>query len=263
MTTGSGTADALRAAAYPPFAARGRGAGIALALLVHAALLFGWQAAQRPPRQDADGAARALQWIVLPPPAPAPRTRDAAPARVPAASAPTRRPAAQPAVPATPAAGTVAAPAASPDGAVAPALPPAPAMPAQGVPAAPPSPSGTLQRALRDAGAVDRALRKENHPYIVAPLDSPQLRMRRGMQAAADLAPGKWYEAPKVEELVNNTGDGARRTRIVTGNGTYCVTERATNTSIDMIEKHGKLRLTNCPAHETPAAAQAWRTARD
>jgi len=120
-----------------------------------------------------------------------------------------------------------------------------------------------LQRALRDAGAVDKALRKENRPYIVAPLDSPQIRLRNGIGAAADLAPNKWYEAPKVAELVNNTGDGARRTRVVGSGRTYCVTERATNTSIDMIEKHGKLRITNCPEHETPASAQGWRTARD
>jgi hypothetical protein len=30
-----------------------------------------------------------------------------------------------------------------------------------------------------------------------------------------------------------------------------------------MIEKHGKLRITSCPAHEAPASSQEWRTARD
>jgi hypothetical protein len=30
-----------------------------------------------------------------------------------------------------------------------------------------------------------------------------------------------------------------------------------------MIEKHGKWRQTNCPAHESPANGQEWRTARD
>jgi hypothetical protein len=66
-----------------------------------------------------------------------------------------------------------------------------------------------------------------------------------------------------VEELVNNTGDGARRSRVITGNGTYCITERAPTTSIDMIEKHGKLRFTSCPQHEAPATQQEWRTLRD
>lgn len=126
-----------------------------------------------------------------------------------------------------------------------------------------PSAAAMLEQARRAAGGVDRALRKENTPYIVAPPDSPQIRLRRGIEAAADLAPNAWYEAPKTAELVNNTGDGARRHRVITGNGTYCITERAPTTGIDMIEKHGKQRTTSCPGHETPAHAQEWRTARD
>lgn len=120
-----------------------------------------------------------------------------------------------------------------------------------------------MERARRSAGAVDRAMRKENRPYIVAPLDSPQIRMRHGMERAHDMVPPKLWEAPKVEELVNQTGDGTRRTRVITAGGAYCITERATNTSIDTIERHGKLRLTNCPQHEGTATQQAWRTARD
>ncbi|MFS2024208.1 hypothetical protein [Massilia sp. CT11-137] len=120
-----------------------------------------------------------------------------------------------------------------------------------------------LERARRDVGAIDRALRKENNPYIVAPPDSPQIRLRRGIQAAADMAPNAWYQAPKVAELVNNTGDGARRERVISGGGTYCMTERAPTTSIDMIEKHGKWRQTNCPEHESTPSSQEWRTARD
>jgi hypothetical protein len=113
-----------------------------------------------------------------------------------------------------------------------------------------------LEQARRAAGGIDRALRKENNPYIVAPLDSPQIRMRKGIAAAAHMEPG-------MDELVNNTGDGARRTRVVTGGSTYCMTERSPATSIDMIEKHGKWRQTNCPGHESTANGQEWRTARD
>jgi hypothetical protein len=141
--------------------------------------------------------------------------------------------------------------------------PPAADAPAATATPAPPAGATMLERARRDVGAIDRALRKENNPYIVAPPDSPQIRLRKGIQAAADMAPNAWYEAPKVAELVNNTGDGARRNRVISGSTTYCVTERAPTTSIDMIEKHGKLRLTNCPEHESPASAQEWRTARD
>jgi hypothetical protein len=120
-----------------------------------------------------------------------------------------------------------------------------------------------LERARRDIGGIDKALRNENNPYIAAPPDSPQIRMRRKMAEAAALAPGRIWEAPKVEALVNDTGDGARRSRVITGNGTYCITDRAPTTSIDMIEKHGKQRITSCPQHELPASRQEWRTLQD
>ena len=222
-------------------------AGVAVTLLVHALLLLGWTMARRPPLQDA-GARVAMQWINLPAvkPASAPRPAAAPPAAVRRQSLPAPvRPAPAPAAALT----------------LAPSPSPAPAVAAPSP--APPAEETIMERARRSVGAVDRAMRKENRPYIVAPLDSPQIRMRNGMERAHDMAPPALWEAPKVEELVNQTGDGTRRTRVITGNGTYCITERATNTSIDTIERHGKLRLTNCPQHEDTATQQEWRTARD
>lgn len=120
------------------------------------------------------------------------------------------------------------------------------------------------EQARREAGDIDRALRKKSNPYIVAPLDSPQIRMAQKFAEAAALAPNRLWEAPKVVELVNDSGDGARRTRVITAAGIYCITERAPTTSIDMIEKSGKQRITNCGhEHEQPARPQQWRTARD
>jgi hypothetical protein len=241
-----------------------RFAALALTALVHALLLLGWQTTRRLPSPDTGRDGRRIQWIQLAPPAPAERRNvPPAPAQVSArARTPERLPARAPAAPGAPAITIAApAPAAAPSGAAAPsplgqaAAPPFPASAARGGP--------LVQRALREAGAVARALRKENNPYIVAPPDSPELRMRRDMEAAHDMVPPKLWEAPRVDELVNNTGDGARRTRMVTGNGTMCETDRAPTTSIDMIEKHGKRRFTNCPDHESPASAQEWKTARD
>ena len=61
--------------------------------------------------------------------------------------------------------------------------------------------------------------------------------------------------------------DGLRRRapfRVLTALGIYCVTQRSPATSIDMIEQHGKQRITNCGhEHEQPANPQEWRTARD
>jgi len=154
---------------------------------------------------------------------------------------------------------------------------PSPAAPVAITPAAPatntdapaqaaeqkPSAEEILQRAKRDIGRIDKGLRKENNPYIAAPLDSPQIRMRKKMEEAAALARPGLFEAPKIEELVNNSGDGARRSRVITGNRTYCITERSPTTNVEMIEHHGKLRITNCPQDEGTATKQAWRTLRD
>jgi hypothetical protein len=223
-----------------------RPVGLAVTIAVHALLLLGWQLTRRlPVAAPPDPVRTTIQWIRLPaPPArPQPRREDARPepARVPAPARPsaiTLLP--PPAVPAAPPAATaLAAPASSPPSSAGAA-----------------NAAAMLERARRDAGAVDRALRKENYPYIVAPPDSPQIRLRKGIAAAGQMEPG-------MDELVNNTGDGARRTRVVAGGQTYCMTERSPATSIDMIEKHGKWRQTNCPAHESTANGQAWRTARD
>jgi hypothetical protein len=222
-----------------------RPVGLAVTIAVHALLLLGWHLTRRLPITAAPDPVRTtIQWIRLPaPPArPQPRREEEArpepirvPARVPAPAITLLPPPSVPAAP--PAAAASAAPASTaPTGAA--------------------NAAAMLERARRDAGAVDRALRKENYPYIVAPLDSPQIRMRKGIAAAGHMEPG-------MDELVNNTGDGARRTRVVAGGQTYCMTERSAATSIDMIEKHGKWRQTNCPDHESTANGQEWRTARD
>jgi hypothetical protein len=222
-----------------------RHVGIAVTVLVHALLILGWQATRHTSTVGPEPRRSTIQWIRLPAPVvPTPRREDerVEPTRPHAAPRANAITLARPTVPAAPP--VVSAPTES-------TAPAADAL----APSAPPA-ATLLERARRDAGAADRALRKENRPYIVAPPDSAQIRMRNGIAAAARLAPG-------MDELVNNTGDGARRTRIVTGGSTYCMTERSPATSIDMIEKHGKWRQTNCPEHESTANRQEWRTARD
>lgn len=256
--------DRMLTAHHPHWRER-RYTGLALTLLVHVALLVAWQMS-RPLHMAGAGpepARMRIQWIRLPPPpaVPVPKPKPAInPVR-----------AAVPGAPAAPRTTSPSAPAAAPTAEPAPAAPapaaPQPAGPQpitpQAAPSSPPSAADILKGAKRDIGKIDRDLRKENNPYIVLPPDSPQLRMRRGMEAAHDLAPPRIWEAPKIEALVNDTGDGARRERVITGNGTYCVTDRGINTSIDMIEKHGKQRITSCPQHELPASRQQWRSARD
>lgn len=243
---------------FPPVTDRRLG-GVLATILLHAALVLGWQLARTLPPVPADADSPVTQWIQLPP-----TVLEASP---PQAAAPQQAPA-----PARPAPGRSAAP--TPSSRSAPAASPAaqPETPAPLVQETAPPPEETpgrpsaadiMESARRSVGSIDRALRKQNKPLIVAQPDSPELRMRRGMEQAHALAPPGLFEAPKVEELVNNTGDGARRTRVITGRRTYCITERSPATKVEMIEMHGKIRLTNCPTPEAPAKRQEWRTEKD
>ena len=235
----------LRSDAFPHLPADRRLAGLALTLLVHAVLVLGWQIARRLPASE-EGRDTAIQWLRLPPPAAAPvDVRPPPPVPRPGATARGGRSA-----PSTPA---------SVETAPAPAIEEAaPASEAQASAA-----ESIVENARRSAGEIARTLRKDSRPLIVAPPDSAQIRLRQGMEHAHAMAKPRVWEAPKVEELVNNTGDGARRTRVITGRGTYCITQRAPTTNVEMIQMHGWTRLTNCPAHEEPAKPQEWRTARD
>ncbi|WP_137175936.1 hypothetical protein [Massilia sp. HP4] len=225
--------------------------GIVLTLAVHLALILAWQAAGKLPAMPQAGSDEAMQWLLLP--ALAPRAEIPVPepekiVRRQPGPAPVRAHRSDP----VPAPTVQEAPAPAP-------APPVVDQQAGTMPGA----ADILANARRSVGEIDRALRKENRPLIVAPPDSAHIRMREGMEHARAMAPPRMWEAPKVEELVNNTGDGARRTRVITGRRTYCVTERAPTTNVEMIEMHGKQRFTNCPTHEEPARQQVWRTARD
>ena len=236
-------------------------AGLAVTLAVHLALILAWRMAGTLPSPQQEGSDEAMLWLSLPSLLPSPPALPPlAPRVAPMPPAPARQ-------------ARIAAPGASARAIRTDPVPAAAAPVNEAPPAAPPTPddfpralpgaADILANARRSVGEIDRALRKENPPLIVAPPDSPEIRMREGMEHARAMAPPRLWEAPKVEELVNNTGDGARRTRVISGGGTYCITERAPTTSIDMIEMHGKQRITSCPTHETPPRKQAWRTTRD
>ncbi|MBD8655334.1 hypothetical protein IFT68_06820 [Oxalobacteraceae sp. CFBP 13730] len=226
-----------------------RSAGLAATLLVHVLLILAWQMARTLPAPVA-GDDAAMLWLRVP--APVPRIVVVPPVQPEAA--PTRKPGTplRP-VPAAQAETPVQIPVPAP----VPDAPPTPLEPAT------PSAAAIMDSARRSIGDIDRALRKERQPTIVLPPDSPQLRLRRGIEHAREMAPPRLWEAPRVVELVNNTGDGARRTRVITGDRTYCLTDRAPTTNVEMIEMHGKQRFTTCPKDEEPARQQEWRTARD
>lgn len=240
--------------------------GIVATVLVHMVMIIVWQATRQTPRPDGIEP-HSVQWVQLP-------------ERVPVARAPDKSADDQPQIPVADGTGPQArlprhrrlewtAPRSARIGephaaTVSPSA-------ASGLDATPLGEDSTvtshniLDQAKRAVGAIDRALRKENNAYIVAPLDSPQIRMRRKIEEAAALAPKHFWEAPKIEEVINDSGDGTRRTRVTTGGRTYCITERSFATSIDMTEKHGKQMITDCSRdnEKTVGDTQEWRTARD
>lgn len=218
--------------------------------LLHVAIIYAFM--QRQQAADAPRAPReAMQWLLpitqpsarsqsKPAVKPAPQPNAAAAATTAAkATAPKAitppKPADIPAAPATPpetpsAPAISAAPAASP-----------PDDPFAQTPAAPrpPSASDILNQAKLDVRKIDKELRAaypERAP--LPPPDSKQARLERGINAAHEAVPPKWYQPAKIIELSTPDGENKTRTyKIVTAIVTYCI----------IIHADGKKSYTNCP----------------
>ncbi|RSZ57836.1 hypothetical protein HF313_24465 [Massilia atriviolacea] len=226
----------------PPRAAR-RYAAIALTLLAHALLVLAWQHARRLPPADQDDSRR-IQWVtVAPQPTPPPTAAPAPPPRPAAArshsTVATARPAPPPA--AREALGEAAPPAVAVD---------APA----------PSAADILRQARSSIGRIDRELRKA-HPGqpITAPVGNGATRLAQGLQAAADAAPNRWYEAPKVTEIIDPGPYSRRRYRVVGADGTYCITVESNHAPDGLdLAKGIQHKKTNCEKSEQAATTQKW-----
>lgn len=166
-----------------PVTADRRLAGVLATVLVHAALIVGWQVARTLPPAEAENPV--MQWIQLPAPVPEPKPipaprEDARLPERPASGRPARS------------APVVTAPAPS-----APAEAPAPIVEDAVEAPVQPNAAAILENARRSVASIDRALRKESKPLIIAPPDSPELRMRRGMEQARALAPRACGRRPR------------------------------------------------------------------
>lgn len=137
---------------------------------------------------------------------------------------------------------------------------PAQTVPQQAAEAAPSkSAHDILQQARRDLGAINKELSKEfPGQKIKAPPDTAQTRLEKGIELAHDLAPPKWYEGPKIKELVDPGGYGRKRYRVITAKGTYCITYESNHApdGIDVIRKGMQQKLTTCPKDELPPTTQ-------
>ena len=85
--------------------------------------------------------------------------------------------------------------------------------------------------------------------------------MQRGIEHAAEMAPPRWYEKAKITELVVPGGNGKRRYRVITAQGTFCVTYES-NHRLDGIDpfsnKQGQPKYTNCDGFEQAATKQKY-----
>jgi hypothetical protein len=228
----------------PPLPRTTRLSGVVITVALHVLVLCAWYASRSSTRAPESDAA-SIQWVNIDTPRPASRPPTVARRSEPASPRPAPRAAARIPISEAPAPTnapeTVAAPVAE-------------------TPAAP-STYDMLQQARKDIGKIDKDLRRQfPGAPIKAPADSPQIRLVKGIEHAAEMAPPKWFEAPKVQEIIDPGGYGRKRYRVITANGTYCITVESNHApdGLDVIKNGIKPKLTNCPPDEQPATTQKY-----
>ncbi|MQA20242.1 hypothetical protein [Rugamonas rivuli] len=89
----------------------------------------------------------------------------------------------------------------------------------------PQSASDILNQAKLDVGKIDKELRASYRQRAPEPPpDSKQARLERGISAAHDAVPPKWYEGARIVELTRPDGEDKTRVyKIITALGPYCI----------------------------------------
>jgi hypothetical protein len=225
-----------------PFPAPNRRlSAFALTVALHMVLLWGWRISTEAIPPDTAGPVDRIQWLLDTRVEPVPTAR------------------AKPEPSATAAAREEPRATSLPQPIEAPVMEAGPSPDAEPTDAAP-SPS-VLDRARLAIGAIDRELQEEgNTGTIRAKPVTAQMRLARGMQRAHDMAPNKWYEAPKVTEIIDPGGYSRRRYRVVGARSEYCITIESNHApdGIDTIQHGIKPKLTNCDPDEQAATKQDW-----
>lgn len=93
--------------------------------------------------------------------------------------------------------------------------------------------------AKKDLSKADQEQRKEHPQALGTALETKEQRLAKGFELAHQMAPNKWYQAAKVEDITP-PGDDARKVyKITTALGTYCVRYADKNRAWD----HGQANL--------------------
>ncbi|WP_348699725.1 hypothetical protein [Duganella fentianensis] len=207
-----------------------------LIVLLHGALLLA-MLQELPTQHKSAPRGPAIQWLLPAATKPAPRTqpRRAAQALLPASTAIITPSASTAAVTPPTAATVVPAPALQESRQDDPFAPEAPAA-ARSTPA---SADELLQQARKSVGRIDQQLRAESpQRFPLPPPDGLQAKLERGINAAHEAVPPKWYQGARMVEL--SSADGERKSRlykISTAFGSYCVS----------ISPEGRRSYSNCP----------------
>jgi hypothetical protein len=230
--------------------------GVLATIGVHVLLVAAWILTRTGSVEPVGETGPTIQWINVKPPAPKRPVERPEPAEPVVLRSKTPLPRIAPVVAAPPVAPAVSEPAPETvtDAVAAPSPPFQPAAPARSV-------EDMMQQARRDIGKIDKELKKAfPERGIRAPIDTAQKRLVQGIELAHDLAPPKWYQGAKITEMIDPSGEGRRRYRVVTAAGVMCWTYDGPNTPNG--RDHGAAppgpKVTNCPEYEEPAKAQKW-----
>ena len=110
-------------------------------------------------------------------------------------------------------------------------------------------------RAAVEKMDAEKPLPESTRPYTATPQQEAWKRFEKGIERAAELAPPRPGEAPKIEEIIDPGGYGRRRYRVTSAMGTYCITYESNHApdGIDSMANGIKPKITTCPPNEQPA----------
>jgi len=225
----------------PPLLSRSeRRLGLGVVIAAHLALLYCWNLSRPVTLPAAIDASNPVTWL---------RWTAPTPAKPVVLPLPQRTASPAPRSPAT------VSPDAAPSTPVQPIQAPQPSAPSAFDPfaaAAPASRSADdiVQQARRDVGKIDKNLRKEfREASIPARVDTPQTRLQRGFDAAAQAVPNHWYEAPKVIEMMDEGGYGRKIYKVIGAAGTYCFYAESNHApdGLDVFQHGPNSKTATCP----------------
>ena len=91
----------------------------------------------------------------------------------------------------------------------------------------------------KDLSKADQEQRKERPQRFGATVETKEQRLAKGFEKAFDMAPNKWYQAAKIEDITPPGADARKVYKVTTALGTYCVRYADKNRAWD----HGQANL--------------------